>query len=308
MERIIIDTDPGVDDAHAIMMAAAYPGVEIEAITAVAGNVGLNHTTANACTILDMLDLDIPVYAGCDRAMVYATESAAHVHGEDGLGDAGFPPSQRKVEPEHAAATLVRLANESPGEITLVAIGPLTNIGVALKLDPDLPQKFKQLVVMGGAINAHGNTSNFSAEFNAFADPEAAYVVLEAWPELTLISWETTIAHSIPAQVVDKWMALESANARFFQRVTAKIINFIFELRGEKTLFGADGLAMAVALEPDIVTKAEKHYVTMELNGRFTRGQTTVDWYNRSGQPANVNIILEVDHNRFVELMEMGLR
>jgi inosine-uridine nucleoside N-ribohydrolase len=308
MERIIIDTDPGVDDAHAIMMAVAYPGVKVEALTAVAGNVGLEHTVANACTILDMLDADIPVYAGCDRAMVYATENAAHVHGEDGLGDVGFPPSRRTVEPEHAAAALVRLANDSPSEIILVAIGPLTNVAVALKLDPDLPRKFKQLVVMGGAINAHGNTTNASAEFNAFADPEAAYVVLEAWPELTLVSWETTMAHPFPAQLVEKWMALESPKARFFQRITTKIIDFITELRGEKMLFGADGLAMAVALEPNIVTKAEKRYVTMELNGRYTRGQTTVDWLGRSGQPPNVNIILEVDHDRFIELMEMGLR
>ncbi|HEC22376.1 MAG TPA: nucleoside hydrolase [Chloroflexi bacterium] len=308
MQRMIIDTDPGVDDAHAIMMAFAHPDAQIEALTTVAGNVSLERTTANACTILDMLGKDVPIYAGCQSAFIGADGyDAAEVHGKDGLGDAGFPPSQRRVEAEHASQALVRLANESPGEITLVTIGPLTNVAVALKLDPDLPQKFKKLVAMGGAIRAQGNTPNLSAEFNFYSDPEAAHIVFEAWPELTLISWETTVAHGFSQETLQTWLEMDTPRAEFFKRITRKTIDFITALLGHPMLFGADALALAVALEPDIVEEAEKRHVTIELHGQHTRGQTVVDWMGLSGRTPNTNIILKVNYERFLELMTQGL-
>ena len=181
MERLIIDTDPGVDDAQAILLAAAHPNAKIEALMTVGGNVGLEHTTRNALAIVEQIQQDIPVYEGCDGPLVMFSEDAADVHGDDGLGDCGIRPQERTKMGEHAALAHVRLINESPGEYTLVAIGPLTNIAVALKLDPTLPEKVKRFVVMGGAVTAHGNTSNITAEFNIFADPEAAHVVFEAW-------------------------------------------------------------------------------------------------------------------------------
>jgi purine nucleosidase len=135
MNRLVIDTDPGVDDAHAIMMALAHPEAQIEALTTVAGNVSLEQTTANACIILDVLERDVPIYAGCDRALVANTPDASHFHGQDGLGDSGYPPSTRQVEDEHAVHALIRLANELPGKLTLVALGPLTNL--VLELDKE---------------------------------------------------------------------------------------------------------------------------------------------------------------------------
>ncbi len=308
MERMIIDTDPGVDDAHAIMMALAHPDVTVEALTVVAGNVGLQHTVANACKILDVFDLDIPVYAGCDSALIPRSGDAAHVHGEDGLGDAGIPASGRRVEEEHASAALVRLANQSPGEITLVAIGPLTNLAVALKLDPDLPAKFKHLLIMGGAVHARGNTENVSAEFNIYADPEAAHMVFESWPEVTVISWEATTDHAIPYETVQHWLGLDTPRSRFFMKISARVRTFIREVLGRTEMYGADGLAMAVALEPQIVRRAERHYLQVETAGQYSRGQTIVDWYDRSGQSGNAHIILEVDLDRFHQLMEMALR
>ena len=195
MEKLIIDTDPGVDDAEAILMAAAHPNATIAAILAVGGNVGLEHTLRNSLTIVEMIEQDVPVYAGCDKPLVIFQEDAAFVHGEDGLGDVGYVPQSRQPEAEHAALALIRMANEAPGEYTLVAIGPLTNIAVALKLDPTLPEKLKRMVVMGGAVTAHGNTSNVSAEFNIYHDPEAAHVVFEAWEQygglIELIDWES---------------------------------------------------------------------------------------------------------------------
>lgn len=149
MERILIDTDPGVDDAEAILLAAAHPNHRIEGFLAVAGNVGLEHTLRNALLLAEVVGQDIPVYPGCAQPLVMFQEDAAHSHGNDGLGDVGLVPQSRQAEAEHAALALVRLVNESPGEITLAAIGPLTNVAVALTIDPDLPKKLKRTVVMG---------------------------------------------------------------------------------------------------------------------------------------------------------------
>ena len=308
MKRLIIDTDPGVDDAHAIMMALAHPEAKVEALTVVAGNVGLEATVANAKKILDVCDAQVPVYAGSEQALVLKAKTAAYVHGQDGLGDAGLPDSSRPTEAEPAAVAMVRMADESPGEISLVAIGPLTNLAVALHLDPRLPEKFKELIIMGGAVDARGNTENLSAEFNIFTDPEAAHVVFEAWPEFTLVSWEATMAHGIPQDVWREWRDLPTDQAKFFFRISDKVIKFLAEVLGRPTMFGADGLAMAVALEPDMVIETEHHYVTVELSGRHTRGQTTVDWMDRSGQQPNARIIRQVDLQRFHELMALPLR
>jgi len=308
MKRIIIDTDPGVDDAHALLMAFAHPGVKVEAVCVVAGNVGLERTVANTCTILDIVGTDVPVYRGCNTPLVLPRADAAeHVHGQDGLGDSNYPPSARTIAEEHASAALVRLANETPDELSLVAIGPLTNIAVALKLDPDLPRKIKRLVVMGGAIHSRGNTSNLSTEFNIYSDPEAAFVVFSNWPELTLVSWETTLGHPVSAEVIASWQSLPTASARFFNRISAGVRTFIKEVYNDDRMYAADGLAMAVALEPGIVTEAEIHPISVELNGRFTRGQTTVDWMNRGGQPSNANIVLSVDQLRLEALLTMAL-
>jgi len=307
VNRFVIDTDPGIDDAHAIMMAFAHPEAQIEAITTVAGNVSLERTTANACTILDVLGRDVPVYAGCSRALVAHTPDASHVHGQDGLGDSGYPPSRRKVAGEHAVNALVRLANESPDELTLVALGPLTTLALATRLDPTLPTKYERLVVMGGAIRSTGIATPV-AEFNAYTDPEAAAIVFEAWPGLTLISWETTMAHVLTAEQVETLMAMDSPRAEFFRRITQRKINFIHQSLGRQVLPAADVLAVAVAFEPGIVRKAETHYVQVELAGYHTRGQTVVDWNDQTGREPNAHLVLEVDTERFWELMQAAVR
>jgi purine nucleosidase len=307
MVHLVIDTDPGVDDAHAIMMAFAHPEAHVEALTTVAGNVSLERTTANACTILDVLGRDVPVYAGCARPLVAPTFDAGYFHGEDGLGDSGYPPSARQVADEHAVNALIRLANESPGELTLAAIGPLTNLALATRLDPSLPQKFKRLVVMGGAIRGMGNATP-AAEFNAYADPEAAAIVFDAWPGLTLISWETTMAHGFTAEQVEVLLSLDSPRAEFFRRISQRTIALIQQILGRKMLLEPDLLAVAVALEPSVVREAETHYVQVELAGKHTRGQTTVDWFDRTGCEPNVNLALELDAERLWKLLQAAVR
>jgi purine nucleosidase len=307
MIRLVIDTDPGVDDAHAILAAFAHPEAHVEAITTVAGNVSLERTTANACTVLDVLEQDVPVYPGCDRPLVARPPDASYFHGEDGLGDSGYPPSTRQVADEHAVNTLIRLANESPGELTLAAIGPLTNLALATRLDPALPQKYERLVVMGGSIRGTGNTTPV-AEFNAYADPEAAAIVFDAWPGLTLISWETTLAHSFTAEQAETLLATDSPRAEFFRRITQRTIGTLQQILGHKMLLEPDLLAVAVALEPDIVRKAEMHHVQVELAGQYTRGQTAVDWFDRTGHEPNVNLVLELELERLWELLQAAVR
>jgi purine nucleosidase len=212
------------------------------------------------------------------------------------------------VESEHAVHALVRLANENPGELTLAAIGPLTNLAVALSLDPDLPRKFKRLVIMGGAIYGRGNTETVTSEFNIHTDPEAAHIVFSAWPMLTLLSWETTMAHVFSREDLDRFFNLGTPRARFFHDTNQKILSFVRTRLNQDILFAPDGLALAAAVEPDIVTKAETRYVSVELHGTQSRGQTVVDWYGSTQKAPNTEIILEVDKQRFVQLMENGLK
>lgn len=311
MERILIDTDPGVDDAQAILMAAAHPGAKIEAILAVAGNVGLEHTLRNALLLTEVVGQDIPVYAGCERPLVMFQEDAASAHGNDGLGEVGLVPQRRTAEAEHAVTALLRLVNEAPGELTLAAIGPLTNIAVALSLDPNLPHKLKRFVIMGGAVTGHGNTSSVTAEFNIFFDPEAAYIVFTAWEQagllIDVIDWEATMRHGFPKEVVARWLEMDTPKARFFQQITERGRYRSFHILNRPSMYAADPLALAVLLEPDIVTEAVQRHIAVEINGAATRGQTVVDWQNRLGKPANANIILGVDDVRFQALMEQGL-
>ncbi|MDX9952621.1 MAG: nucleoside hydrolase [Anaerolineae bacterium] len=307
MIRLIIDTDPGVDDAHAIMAAAAYPGARIEAVTTVKGNVSLERTTANACTILDVMGINAPVYAGCGKALVAEHGGAEGFHGADGLGDSAYPPSPRKVESEHAVHALIRLANAEPGALTLVTLGPLTNLALALRLDPSLPRKFRRLVVMGGAIRGMGNTT-LTAEFNFHADPEAAAIVLRDWGPLTLVSWETTVEHPFSEAQVRALLALDSPRAEFLRRISQGSLAFLEHLFGRPVMLEPDLLAVAAALEPEIVRRKATHYVAVELSGALTRGQTCVDWYDVSGKQANIELALEMDADRVYELLQAALK
>jgi purine nucleosidase len=308
--RLVIDTDPGVDDAHAIMAALAYPGASVDALTTVAGNVSLADTTRNACRILDAMGADTPVYAGCIRPLIAPLSNASAFHGQDGLGDSESGPVRHLPEGEHGVHALVRLANEAPAERTLVATGPLTNVAMAARLDPDLPAKFPRLVVMGGAVRGMGNATP-ATEYNFRGDPEAAAIVFDAWKLVTLVSWETTMAHVFTPQQVDVLLAIDTPRADFFRRITAKTLAFMERFSGERRIFEADLLATAVALEPSIVRAAETHYVQIELAGDNTRGQSSVDWFDRAlrqqgGRP-NCELVLEVDTDRVFEMLRAAL-
>jgi Inosine-uridine nucleoside N-ribohydrolase len=303
--QLLIDTDPGVDDALAILMAHAH--ADIAGLSIAAGNVGLDHTVRNARVLLDLLGSTAPVFAGCATPLVrVAVEDAAFVHGTDGFGDVGFSEPKAPLSAESAALALLRLTRERPGELTLVALAPLTNLALALRLDPTLPGRVARLVVMGGAVTGHGNTGKVPAEFNVGFDPEAAHVVFEAFPSFDLVDWEATLRHAFDDAEFDGWLAAGDRRADFFGRIvaTARQYNAKHDRRG---LIAADALAMAVAIDPAIVTRRETRAVAVELDGRLTRGATVVDWAGRLGRPAQANIVLEVDHARFSAMVRRAL-
>jgi purine nucleosidase len=301
---LIIDTDPGVDDALALMMAHAH--AEVLALTIAAGNVGLDHTVHNALTLMDLIEADTPVYPGCATPLVRApAEDAALVHGTDGFGDVGFPATERAAATEPAAQALVRLAREHPGA-TLVALAPLTNLALALRLDPGLPARIGRLVVMGGAVNGHGNTLSTPAEFNIGFDPEAARVVFEAFPRLELVDWEASVRHAFDGEAFDRWLDAGDARADFYRRIGATSRAWNAQ-RGRTGVIVADALAMAVALDPQVVMRAEAHPVAIELDGALTRGATVVDWEQRRGREANAHIVFDVDRPRFEAMVAKAL-
>lgn len=295
--RILIDTDAGVDDAQAIMMALRQPGVTVEAITTVTGNVHVKHVNRNVLTVLDVMGADVPVYPGADQPLVPGYwEAESRIHGEDGLG--GYhnrPATSRQLETEPAAVALARLANEAPGQYTLVALGPLTNIALACRLDPLFPDKIRQFVFMGGTISALGNTKNVSAEFNAYCDPEAAEIVLAAFAQSTMLSWETTLRHPFSWEQYDALAAIDTPAGRFFRDTTITTVDFLRKFRQAPGYLLPDPLAMAITLRPDLIRESATHYVRVELQGRATRGQTVIDYMGLLGRDPNVTIVTGLD-------------
>ncbi|HEY6940340.1 nucleoside hydrolase [Dokdonella sp.] len=303
MTTLLIDTDPGVDDALAILMAHAHASVE--GLCIAAGNVGLAHTVGNALKLVETIGAETPVFAGCPAPLVLPAPGAGFVHGEDGFGDTAYLPAARRADGEHAAAAIVRLARERAGELTLVALAPLTNLALALRLDPELPSRFARLVVMGGAVTGRGNIHLAPVEFNIGFDPEAAHIVFSEWPQFDLVDWEACLRHAMAFDAFERLLAAGDARAAFYAAISRKARAFN-RARG-RGMIAADALAMAVALEPSIVTRAERHHVAIELAAGLGRGATVVDWHDRLGGRANANIVLDVDQGRFEALVAAGL-
>lgn len=309
--KMIIDTDAGVDDSQAIILALTHPDVDVLAITTLTGNVHIDMVNPNVLTILEILDRDVPVYPGIDRPLVQEWEDAAEFHGGDGMGNfKDRPPLTRSLEDEHAVHALLRLSREYEGELTLVALGPLTNLAAAIRIDPDFPARIKQFVFMGGTIYAQGNTPIVTAEYNIFTDPEAAYITLDAFEESTMLSWETTVAHGFNWQQFDHLCAIDTVNGRFYKAISARNAERVRDALGRPAYLLPDPLAMAITLQPELIQQSSKLHVTVELNGALTRGQTVIDYMGINGKAPNVNVIQALDtdgvYQMFVRALSAG--
>lgn len=303
---LLIDTDPGVDDALALLLAFNDTAHELVGLTVTAGNVGLAHTTANALKLCEVAGReDVPVFGGAPEPLLYAAPDAGYVHGQDGFGDVGYRPAARTAEAEHAALAILRLSRQYSGRLVLVALGPLTNIALALKLDPGLPGRIARLVVMGGAVTAHGNITP-AAEFNFYFDPEAARIVLEAFPVLDLSDWEATIRHGLPHAEVEEWLQAPSPRASFYRDISGHTRRWAKQTRGEHW-HSADALAMAMVLHPSGATRVEARPVTIDIGQGPGRGASIVDWNRQTGAADNARILLDYDQARFHALVREAL-
>ncbi|HEU4813629.1 MAG TPA: nucleoside hydrolase [Xanthomonadaceae bacterium] len=295
---LLVDTDPGVDDALAILMAFADPGHDVVGLTVAAGNVGLHHTVANALKLCEVAGReDVPVFPGAATPLLHAAPHAAFVHGEDGFGGIGYPAALRAAESEHAALAILRLSHVHAGRLLLVALGPLTNIALALRLDPTLPERVGRFVVMGGAVTGHGNMTP-AAEFNIYFDPEAAHVVFSAFPRTELADWEAVLRHGFPHAAFDQWLQAGTPCARFYDGISAHTRRWAAGHRGDRW-HSADALAMAFALEPAGATEVLDRPMAVALSGGLARGATLVDWDRRGGALDNAAILMAYDQARF---------
>lgn len=307
---LLIDTDPGVDDALALLMAFDAPRHEVVALTIAAGNVGLRHTVANALKLCEVAEVEVPVFAGCDAPLLHAAPDASYVHGRDGFGDIGYPPAMRGAEAEHAAQAILRFSHMHAGRLVLCMLGPLTNLAVALKLDPTLPQRVGRIVVMGGAVTGQGNTTP-TAEFNIGFDPEAAWVVFEAFAAtgqvVEVADWEAVIRHGFLHTDVEAWLRADHPRARFYEAISRRTREWSAGLRGERW-HAADALAMALVVAPEHALVLERRPLRVELNGAETRGATVVDWGRRSGRADNAELLMAYDQAAFEGLIRRALR
>lgn len=302
---LLIDTDPGVDDALALLMAFASPAHHVVGLTIAAGNVGLAHTVRNALKLCEIAGADVPVFAGAEAPLLHPARDAAYVHGADGFGDTGYATPHRAADGEHAALAILRLSHLHAGRLLLVALAPLTNVALALKLDPSLPERIDRLVVMGGAVTAHGNMTA-AAEFNIAFDPEAAHIVFSAFPRVELVDWEAVVRHGVAHEAMDGWLRAQTPQARFYDAISRATRARAEERRGGRWPL-ADPLAMAVALQPDGVREQAGRPLMVELDGRHTRGATVVDWRREGGEPDNAAILLAYDQGRFEDLLRDAL-
>ncbi len=307
---LLIDTDPGVDDALALLMAFDAPQFDVVALTIAAGNVGLKHTVANALKLCEIAEVDVPVFAGCDAPLLHSAPDASYVHGRDGFGDIDYAPAARRAEAEHAALAMIRLSHAHAGRLVVCMLGPLTNLAVALKLDPTLPQRIGRMVVMGGAVTGQGNTTP-TAEFNIGFDPEAAHLVFEAFAAagkvVEVADWEAVIRHGFLHADVERWLQADHPRARFYEAISRKTREWSAGLRGERW-HAADALAMAMLVAPEGVRERALRPLRVELTGAETRGATVVDWNRRSGRQDNADILMAYDQAGFERLIRRALR
>ncbi|HEV2108443.1 MAG TPA: nucleoside hydrolase [Thermomicrobiales bacterium] len=247
---VLMDVDTGVDDAIALATAVGTPELELVAVSSVAGNVDVEKTTANTLAVLAMLGApDVPVHRGASRPLARMRRDAAHFHGADGLGESRLPVSRRGAGPDRGPAAIIRHVLARPGELTLVCVGPLTNLAIALNVAPELPQLFRSVVVMGGAFFQHGNVTPY-AEFNIYADPEAAEQVFAApFPDLIVVGLDVTEHVSISRAQWERMSNMDRDAAALVYRICRRS----FEERGAEEFHLHDPLALAVAVYPELV-------------------------------------------------------
>jgi purine nucleosidase/pyrimidine-specific ribonucleoside hydrolase len=294
---VIIDCDPGHDDALALMLAAGDPAVELLAITTVAGNQTLEKTTLNArrvCTVAGITG--VPVAAGCARPLVQPLRVGGDVHGESGLDGPRFPEPAVEAVPEHAVDLMHRVLSAHREPVTLVPTGPLTNVALLLTRHPDSARHIREIVLMGGSIGL-GNTTP-AAEFNIHVDPEAADIVFGSGLPVTMCGLDVTHQALATAEVLARLERLDTRLARLCVELMTYFGSAYRRLWGFAAPPLHDPVAVARVIDPDIVRCVEAN-VAVELHGRYTRGATVVDVHKYLDRPVNALVAVDLDVEKF---------
>ena len=307
MKRIIIDTDVGSDDAVALIMALKHPDARVEAITTVGGNVPMLQATQNALFMVEQCGAHAPVYMGRDKPLLRPLHTGQHVHGQDGMGDIGLPLQGRTPADGHAADVLRELVARNPNEMILVTLGPPTNVALALLHTPELAQQVKHCYIMGGTSDNRGNVG-LVGEFNIWVDPEAAKIVFESGMPITMIGWDISRKYAVfDANDAAALRALDTPLARLSVDIQAKLTNFAHNETGLAGFDLPDPIAMAIALDEEIITASENYFVTVETGDGPSRGQTVLDHRGMLRRHANTRVVLEANRDKFVEQLKRAV-
>jgi len=300
--KIIIDTDPGKDDAVAILLALASPlELELLALVAVAGNVPLACTESNARRLLELGGrTDIPVYAGCARPMVRPPITAEHVHGDTGLHGLVLPEPKAPLMPQHGVDYLVdTLRGAAPGEITLCLLGPATNVAMALVKAPDIAARMAEVVWMAGGRSEGGNTTP-AAEYNVHADPDAAKVLLDSGIKLTLLPLDLTHQVRLTPERLARLQRVDTAASRAMAALFANAGDAPAREREGSPLH--DPCVIAYLLQPELF--AGRHInIAVETASPLTLGMTVADWFGVTSRPANATFLTQADADGFFGLL-----
>lgn len=307
LARLLIDTDTASDDAVALLMALQAEAASVVAITVVAGNVPLPQAIQNALYTRELVGATTPVYAGRGGPRVGELRTAQFVHGKDGMGDIGLGLSGRQPDDGDAVDVLIDVVRAEPGELTLVTLGPLTNVAEAFERAPDLAGKLDRLVLMGGTADAVGNMTAV-AEFNVWVDPEAAQIVFGSGAPIEMVGWD--ISRKYAAFDEDEQQTLRALGplGEFAVDTQATLNGWAREKTGLPGFDYPDPIAMAVALDPGVATSTRRLHVEVETAGEVTRGQTVVDHLGITERPPNAEVVLEASRERFFMLLADALR
>jgi len=310
-KKVIVDTDTGIDDAMGCVLALLRPELDVLGLTSVFGNVDVDLTTRNTATLLEQIDrADVQLARGAARGFVGIPTFNPEVHGDDGVGNANFPKPTQVAELNISAAEfIVQQARAHRGEVAFVGLGPLTNLALALMLDPELPMYLPEVVWMGGAVYAPGNVTPLG-EADACHDPEAGQMVLEqnAW-NVTLVSLDVTDNTLFRAADLQRLRKATSPAASYLQRIIPFYMDFYTPLLGEHACAMHSALTVGLVANPSLITASEILPIQIELKGEATRGMTVAD--RRPGRKVSANrewltcpestLITDVDRSAFVE-------
>lgn len=303
-----IDTDTGSDDAVALVIAFKQPGIEIAGVSVVAGNCSLERALQNALYTREICGAQsVPVYAGLATPLIRGPFHAENVHGEDGMGDIGLPLSGRLPDPGHAIDRMIEAILARPGEITLVTLGPLTNIAVALAREPHLAGAVKHCVIMGGIGDGHGNVTP-AAEFNIYADPDAARMVFQSGMPIVMCGWEISCRHAVvePADT-DELKRIGGALGAFCVDIQRFLVEYATKVSGLPGIDLPDPITMAIAIDPRIATKSSECYVEVVNADGPALGQTIVDRKRLLGKAPNATVIDAASRDGFLDMLKRSV-